>query len=278
MKGRGPVKIAVCQFAAGVDSEANLRACAGLIDQAAAAGADLAVLPELAMYFDPRHTGGRGPHGQPLDGPFATAIGRTAASAGITVIVGTLEIAADAPDSDPRDYNTLLAVGAHGETMASYRKIHLYDAFGFRESDVYRPGPIVAPVTVDVSGVRVGVLTCYDLRFPEPFRWVVDAGADVVAVPSAWIAGPAKERHWATLLAARAIENTVYLAGAGQTGPVCCGDSMVIDPTGAVVAGAGAEPGLALADVDLDLIATTRRTNPSLANRRFTVAPLRAPR
>lgn len=270
------MRIAVCQFAAGIDTAENLRACTALIGRAAAGGAHLAVLPEVAMYFDPRRTDGPGPHGQRLDGPFATAIGEAAASAGIAVMVGMLETADDATDGT-RDYNTLLAVDAAGETIGSYRKIHLYDAFGFRESDAYRPGPIGTPLIFDVAGVRVGALTCYDLRFPEPFRWLVDAGADVVALPSAWIAGPGKERHWSTLLAARAIENTVYVAGAGQTGPVCCGNSMVLDPTGVPVAGAGAEPGIAVADIDREVIDAVRRINPSLANRRFAVAPLHAP-
>lgn len=263
------MKIAVCQFAAGTDLAENLGASMTLIGRAAAAGADLAILPEVAMYFDPRHSEGPGPHGQSLDGPFFREISAAAASAGIAVIAGMLE---SPEDGGTRDYNTLIAVSAAGERLGHYRKIHLYDAFGFRESDIYLPGEIGKPLLFDVAGVRVGALTCYDLRFPETFRWVVDAGADVVALPSAWIVGPGKERHWSTLLAARAIENTVYVAGAGQTGPVSCGNSMVLDPTGAVLAGAGAEPGIAVAEIDTERIAAVRATNPSLANRRFDVA------
>ncbi len=270
------MRIAVCQFAAGTDVAENTRTCVALIGQAAERGADLAVLPEVSMYFDPKHTDGPGSHGQALGGPFAAAIAEAASSGGIAVLAGMLETAGDmdAPDGAARDFNTLIAISARGERIGHYRKIHLYDAFGFRESDLYLPGAIEAPLLFDVAGVRVGALTCYDLRFPEAFRWVVDAGAEVVALPAAWIAGPAKEQHWATLLAARAIENTVYVAGAGQTGPVCCGQSMVVDPAGAVVAGAGAAPGIAIADIDPGRVAAVRATNPSLANRRFTVIPV----
>lgn len=262
------MNVAVCQFAAGPDPAANARTCAALIAQAAAAGADLAVLPEVAMFFDPKHQAGPGPHGEPLDGPFATAIAAAARQSAIAVVVGMVEQAS----GDARDHNTLLAVGPDGARIGSYRKIHLYDAFGFRESDIYRPGPIDAPLVFPVAGITVGALTCYDLRFPEAFRWVVDAGADLVLLPAAWMAGPAKERHWATLLAARAIENTIYLAAAGQTGPACCGQSMIIDPMGTILACVGEQPGLAVAPIDRDRIDQVRAVNPSLANRRFSIA------
>ncbi|HET8591029.1 MAG TPA: carbon-nitrogen hydrolase family protein [Nakamurella sp.] len=261
--------MAVCQFAAGQDVTANAAQCAALIGRAAAAGAQLAVLPEVSMYFDPRRQGGPGPHGQPLDGPFATAIADAAAASGVAVLVGMLESVV----GQSRDYNTLLAVSDRGERLGSYRKIHLYDAFGYRESDDYLPGDIGQPLIFTVEDVTVGALTCYDLRFPEAFRWLTDAGADLVALPSAWIVGPAKERHWGTLVAARAIENTIYLAAADQTGPASCGQSIIVDPMGTVIAGAGERPGLAVADIDRQRIAEVRTTNPSLANRRFTVAP-----
>jgi predicted amidohydrolase len=263
------MRVAVCQFAAGQDITANAAQCAELIGRAAAAGAHLAVLPEASMYFDPRRQGGPGPHGQRLDGPFATAVAAAAATSGIAVLVGMLESA----PGQTRDYNTLLALSHRGERLGSYRKIHLYDAFGYRESDDYLPGEIDRPLTFTIGEITVGALTCYDLRFPEAFRWITDAGADLVALPSAWIAGPATEHHWSTLVAARAIENTVYVAASGQTGPVSCGQSMVVDPMGTVIAGAAEQPGLAVADVDPDRIATVRKTNPSLANRRFTVVP-----
>ncbi len=111
-------------------------------------------------------------------------------------------------------------------------------------------------------------MTCYDLRFPEFARALVDAGADVLAVPAAWVAGPLKEDHWVTLLRARAIENTVYVTAAAQTGKAYSGRSMIVDPLGVAVAALGDGEGLATAEVDLQTIAAVRDRNPSLANRR----------
>ncbi len=267
------INIAVCQFAAGLDVGQNTDQCRHLIAGAASAGADLAVLPEVSMYFDPRRADGPGPHGQSLDGPFVAAITQAAQSAGIAVIVGMVETAPD----DRRDFNTLVAVSPDGERLGIYRKIHLYDAFGYAESDSYLPGRIQEPLVFPVNDVTVGAVTCYDLRFPEIFRWVVDAGADVVAVPAAWIVGPAKEHHWSTLLAARAIENTVYIAAADQTGPASCGQSAVLDPMGTVIASAAERPGIAVGTVDPARITAVRQINPSLANRRFGVAPVVRP-
>lgn len=268
------MQVAVGQFAAGTDIGANLDACRGLIADAAARGAELVVLPEVAMYFDPQHVDPPGMHGQTVDGPFAQAMGRAAKEHGVAVIVGVVEAVPGVAEASERDFNTVLVFGADGSRRGQYRKIHLYDAFGFRESDVYRPGPMEAPATVTVGGVRVAVLTCYDLRFPEAFRWVVDAGAELVVLPAAWMAGPAKEDHWTTLLRARSIENTIYVAGAGQTGPLCCAQSAVIDPMGVVLASAGEAPGVAVAEVDPGRIAAVRAKNPSLENRRFSVVPV----
>ncbi len=265
------MRVAVCQFAAGTDVTANTLQCEQLIGDAGAAGAHLAVLPEASMYFDAKHSGGPGPHGQALDGPFVSAIGAAAARAGIAVLVGMLERADDADET--RDYNTLLALNNDGTRLGSYRKIHLYDAFGYRESDDYLSGEIEQPLTFTIGEITVGALTCYDLRFPEAFRWVVDAGADLVALPSAWIVGPAKEHHWRSLVTARAIENTVYVAAADQIGPVSCGQSIVVDPMGTIIAGAGESMGIAVAEVTPARIAAVRERNPSLANRRFAVTP-----
>lgn len=263
------LSVAVCQFTAGLDVEANTRTCLDLIDQADAAGARLVVLPEASMYFDPHKTQTDGSHGQPVEGPFVEAVAEAAKSHGLTVVVGMSE----AVEGEPRDFNTAVVVSDVGEVASVYRKVHLYDAFGYQESSTVRPGEVVAPTLVDVDGVRVAVLTCYDLRFPEIFRWVVDAGADLVVLPAAWAVGPAKEDHWRTLIKARAIENTVFLAAAGQTAPVSCGQSMVVDPMGVELACAGLEPGIAVATVDRNRVTAVRSTNPSLENRRFVVQP-----
>jgi deaminated glutathione amidase len=159
-------------------------------------------------------------------------------------------------------------VVVRGAAHVDYRKIHLYDSFGYRESDVLEAGPI-EPATFDLCGTVVGLITCYDLRFPELARRLVDSGAEVLLVPAAWVAGPRKVDHWTTLLRARAIENTVYVVGVGQPPPRYTGHSMVIDPLGDVLAEGGEESEILTVDIDPTRVAEARRTNPSLANRRL---------
>ena len=168
--------------------------------------------------------------------------------------------------ADPaRPLNTLVMRGA---AEAAYRKIHLYDSFGYRESDRLMAGP-PEPTVVPVGGWQVGLLTCYDLRFPELSRLLVDRGAEALVVPAAWVAGPRKVDHWTTLLRARAIENTVYVVAAAQPGPRYSGHSMVVDPLGDVLVEAGAGPEVLRANLDHATLTTARATNPSLANRRL---------
>ena len=168
--------------------------------------------------------------------------------------------------ADPdRPFNTLVLRGA---AEATYRKIHLYDSFGYRESDRLTAGP-TAPVVVELGGFGVGLLTCYDLRFPELARALVDAGAEVLVVPAAWVAGPRKVDHWRTLARARAIENTAYVVAVGQPGPRYTGHSLVFDPHGDVVVEAGSDPTVLHATLEHERLRQARDTNPSLANRRL---------
>jgi predicted amidohydrolase len=198
-----------------------------------------------------------------MDGPFVTALHTLAKEHAVTVVGGMFECSTD-PD---RPYNTLAVVDPDG-LKGSYRKIHLYDSFGYKESDRLVAGAI-EPVIVEVNGWQVGLMTCYDLRFPELARQLVKQGAELLVVPAAWVAGPGKVDHWRTLLKARAIENTVYVAAAAQPGPRYSGHSMVVNPMGEVLAEAGDEHGVVGADVDREVLTAARAQNPSLANRRF---------
>jgi predicted amidohydrolase len=267
------VRVAVGQFAAGTDKAANLEIVAGLIGEAAAAGASLVVLPENSMYTDPNPAADASAWAEPLDGPFAARVAELARSARIAVVVGMTETL----EGEDRATNLLLAVDESGEQLGVYRKLHLYDAFGYRESDRIRPAEHAEPLTFTLGGLCFGAMTCYDLRFPEMARRLVDAGAEALLLPAAWVAGPAKEDHWTTLVRARAIENTAWVLAAGQTGPVCAGQSMVADPMGVVLASAGEAPGLAVAELDRARLDDVRTRNPSLANRRFAVTPLEQP-
>lgn len=259
--------IAVGQFAAGTNLAENTSTVAGLIAQAAGSAARLVVLPEASSYHDPTGANSDSHRAQSVDGQFVSDVRAAAREHGIYVVVGFREKL----DGSARDSNTLVAISDAGDLVGTYRKIHLYDAFGLRESDTIQPGAIGEPLTFDLDGITVGAITCYDLRFPESARWLVEAGADVVLLPAAWASGPMKEHHWATLATARAIENTVYLAAADQTGPVSVGQSLVIDPMGVTVASAGEVPGIATAFIDAERIASVRKINPSLDNRRFAV-------
>ncbi|SFQ17620.1 MULTISPECIES: nitrilase-related carbon-nitrogen hydrolase [Actinomadura] len=260
------MRIAVGQFASTEDWQTNLKTCMGLIDEAVEGGADLLVLPEdsLALFIDePERIAGAA---QPLDGPFVTGLRAHTEGSRTTVVAGVHE-----PAGDGKVFNTLVAV-RDGELAAVYRKVHLYDAFGARESDRVTPGD-GEPVVLDCAGWRVGLMTCYDVRFPEMARLLVDAGAQVLAVPAAWVRGPAKEWHWQVMVTARALENTCYVAASGECGRRNIGSSMVVDPLGIVRDRLGERPGLLWAIADRDELADARGRLPVLANRRFRVDP-----
>jgi predicted amidohydrolase len=248
--------VALVQAAADLQPEKNR----ARLDELVPTGADLVVLPEaFARDFGPV-TDDLGPDAEPLDGPFATEVTRVAADRGSTVVAGMFE----ATDAHP--FNTLLLTD--GATRRSYRKIHLYDSFGYRESDRLSAGA-VEPLVTEVGGVRVGLMTCYDLRFPELARALVAEGAEVLVVPAAWVAGERKVDHWRTLVRARAIENTAYVVAVGQPAPRYCGHSMVVDPLGDVLVEAGDGEEIVTATLHRSILDEARRTNPSLANRRL---------
>ncbi|MFT4289351.1 carbon-nitrogen hydrolase family protein [Nocardioides sp.] len=263
MTGWDHLDVALVQAAADLDPEQNRRRLAEL----APAGADLVVFPEaFARDFGPV-TDDLAAHAEPLDGPFATELAKVAADRHSTLVAGMFEAAA------PHPFNTLVLTDGRGPT--AYRKIHLYDSFGYRESDRLGAGP-VEPTLADLGGARIGLMTCYDLRFPELARLLVDAGAEVIVVPAAWVAGERKVDHWRTLVRARAIENTVYVVAAGQPAPRYSGHSLVVDPLGDVIAEAGDGEEVLTARLDAARLAEARSVNPSLANRRIGLVGARA--
>jgi len=251
------LRVALVQEASGLEPDGNRTRLLELTPE----DADLVVFPE-AFARDFGEAGSDvSAYAEPLGAAFDQEVVRVAAERGTTVVAGMFETG---PDPE-RPYNTLVVRGA---ASAHYRKVHLYDSFGYRESDRLSAGEI-EPVLVDVAGWRVGLMTCYDLRFPELARLLVDRGAEVLVVPAAWVAGPRKVDHWRTLVRARAIENTVFVAAAGQPGPRYSGHSMVVDPLGDVLAETEDGPALVAATLDRAVLSEARRTNPSLANRRL---------
>ena len=252
------------QFGPGARLEDNLAAMGRLASRAAAEGADLLVLPEEAMLAARATPDAEFPAAVAAAWePFAEGLAALAREHRLCVIAGGYE-----PSGTDRPYNTLLAVDAQGRAAGTYRKLHLYDAFAHRESDRITPGDR-GPVVVELAGMRVGLQTCYDLRFPELSRALALAGAEVIATPAAWFSGEHKVDHWRTLLKARAVENTVWIAAADTCSEGTVGHSAVVDPLAVAVAELGEEPeAVATAEVTRERIAEVRESLPVLANRR----------
>lgn len=265
--------------------EGLLASATEAVAAAAAAGCDVVVLPEYTSGWMPRLTPDLA---VPEDGDLVRALRRAAAEAGIVVVVGLL-VRADGGDG-ARARNVTLVIGADGAVRGRYAKVHLYDAYGVRESELIEAGDpgstLVLEVPVPAGSLLLGVVTCYDLRFPEAMRALTDlaggAGGepvDLVAVGAAWSAGEHKSEQLRTLARARAIENTAYVALASQAGPGRVGGSAVVDPRGVVVAAVDDDDalagsgGLAVATVSGEVLGQVRAMSPVLAHRRYRVTP-----
>lgn len=256
--------IAAAQFAPSTDPEANLKQIEIIATDAATAGVSILVLPEESMAQTGDITGSLAPIADEHWSSFRTGLTRIASKLKIALIASGLE-----PSGHRRPYNTVLAIDTDGRIAGSYRKLHLYDAFAYQESARVQPGDDLPPV-VQLDGRHIGLINCYDLRFPELSRALVESGAEVLAVSAAWMSGRLKEDHWNTLLRARAIENTVWVVASGNSGADCVANSKIIDPMGIVVADAGEqEVAWCSAVVSSARTNQVRRTLPSLANRRI---------
>jgi predicted amidohydrolase len=261
------MRVALCQLPISPEPAINLERVAEAVATAARQGADLAVFPEATLA---RFGSDLRAVAEPLDGAFGSGLAGLARETGMALVAGVFE-----PAPGGRVYNTAVAYDGSGGLVAAYRKIHLFDALGERESAVVAPGS--EPVVVDLAGVRTGFATCYDLRFPELFRALAARGAELIVVPGAWAAGLFKEEHWVTLVRARAIENTAWVAAAGQVpdpaspptkAPTGVGRSMLVDPMGTVRADLGLWPQVAVAELDHDVTARVRAVLPCLEHRR----------
>jgi predicted amidohydrolase len=260
------MRVALCQFAVAADPAENARTIVDFAEAAAAQGADMLVAPEscLSRFLDRSES--TSSYAEELDGEFVGTLAKASANSNIAIVAGT-----KTPGPDGRYFNTLVAV-ANGGVLAAYQKLHLYDAFGLKESDTTERGAS-GVVTIDVAGARFGLSLCYDVRFPELYRALVDEGAQALLVPAAWVRGPVKEEHWVTLLRARAIENTCYVLAPGESGAMTIGRSMAFDPFGLQLADLGFGKRMAVVEVDPERVAEVRETLPSLKHRRFGVVP-----
>ncbi|TLM80730.1 carbon-nitrogen hydrolase family protein [Pseudarthrobacter sp. NamE2] len=259
------MKIALGQLASGSDIAANLAAIERFAAAAAGDGAELVAFPEYATYEKKVVDASFPAVAEPLDGPVCRALAATAARHSIALVAGVVETSPE----PGKAYNTLAAFGPDGGRLASYRKIHLFDAQGFDESRFIAPGPSLEPVVFETGGIKFGLLTCYDLRFPELARALADAGAQALLVPSSWVPGTHKTEQWMALNAARAIENSVYVAGICQAPPVSVGRSVLVDQMGFMEEDLGLEPGVRTVEVSLDTVARVREQFPMFRQRRL---------
>ncbi|MBN3174064.1 deaminated glutathione amidase [Pectobacterium brasiliense] len=256
------MKVALGQFAVDREWQQNATTITELMSAAQQNGADLLVLPEGVLARDITNPSMVLTAAQPLDGPFISHLLEASKGSNLTTM-----LCVHIPNGEGKVWNTLLAL-RNGEIVAQYRKLHLYDAFSVQESENVLAGEDVPPL-LTIAGLNVGLMTCYDIRFPELARRLVLDGADVLVLPSAWIKGPLKEAHWELLVRARALENTTYLVAVGECGVKNIGNSMVVDPLGVVVVQAPETPALIYADIDPERLAYARQILPVLANRRF---------
>ncbi|HAT1612621.1 TPA: deaminated glutathione amidase [Raoultella planticola] len=256
------MRVAAGQFAVTADWRVNARTCVALMNQAAGQGVALLVLPEALLARDDSDPDLSVKSAQEIDGGFLQLLRDESRNNGLTTVL-TLHV----PSGEGRATNTLVAI-RQGEVIAQYQKLHLYDAFAMQESRLVDAGQQIPPL-IDIDGVRVGLMTCYDLRFPELALTLALNGAEVLVLPTAWVKGPMKEYHWATLLAARALDTTCYIVAAGECGTRNIGQSRIIDPMGTIMAGAGDGPQMITADISTATLRQIRERLPVLKNRRF---------
>lgn len=259
--------VAAGQFSVSADWQANAGECVALMRRAAEGGASLLVLPEALLARDNADPDLSVKSAQALDGGFMQRLKAQSRCDDVTTVL-TLHV----PTTQGRAVNTLVVLRG-GEIIAQYQKLHLYDAFNVQESRLVDAGNVLPPL-VKVGELRVGLMTCYDLRFPELALSLALQGADLLVLPAAWVHGPLKEHHWSTLLAARALDTTCYVVASGECGSRNIGQSRIIDPLGVTLAGAGATPQLIFADVSADLVQAVRAKLPVLSHRRFALPQL----
>lgn len=299
-----PYLAAAVQMTSTPDLDHNLAQAEEWIEYAVRQGSELIVLPENFAFLGPKEDKLRLAH--QIQQRAEEFLQKMAQRFQVTVVGGgypvpvrpedeTISRNGSSPDVEDRDqpvqsvqsiqsvykvFNTLVVVGPEGDELARYQKIHLFDVNvpdgnTYRESDSVAPGHQPQIYRSDRLGT-LGLSVCYDVRFPELYRGLVDQGAEVLLVPAAFTAFTGRD-HWQVLLQARAIENTCYVIAPAQVGihyerRQCHGHALILDPWGAILADAGDQPGVALAEISPDRLHQIRRQMPSIHNRRLSCA------
>lgn len=258
-------KIAVVQFKASTEKKQNLKLILDYIHKASKQGAQLCAFPEFMMFYtnSSQSPAKLASLAETIGDSFVKTIAKSAKDNSIQVI-GTFY---EKSKKKNRVYDTSFLISKSGKIISKYRKIHLYDALGFKESNKMIAGSKIALPTKTSIG-KIGMLICYDLRFPEMSRTLASTGSEILVVPSAWVKGNMKEEHWITINKTRAIENGCYIIAPDQVGNIYCGRSLVVDPYGKILLDMKKKQGIGFVNISLDKVKQTRRILPLLMNRR----------
>jgi predicted amidohydrolase len=274
------VKVSVVQMKSSVDKEENLQYSLEQIKESAKNYAKIICFPEFQMSFSPSSQSSEELFSlsESTDGNFVSQLKKSARENNIFIVVSIYERANSKPTkkiqsksnfdkNSYRVFDTVVLINNKGQLVSQYRKLHLYDALGFKESNKLLAGnKLFSPIASPLG--RIGTLVCYDLRFPELSRMLALKGSGSLIAPSGWVQGTMKEDHWVIMCKARAIENGIYLIAPNQIGNIFCGRSLIVDPFGIVVTDMGNKEGFDIVDLDLDRIDVVRKTLPLLKNRR----------
>ncbi len=253
--------IALVQLKTSTSKNKNLDEILKYIKIAANKNTEICVFPEFMMFYNTSSQLSK--LAEKIDGEFVSNIANEAKKNSINII-GTFY---EKSKNKNKVYDTAFFINKLGKIISTYRKTHLFDAFSFRESDNIMPGTkIMKPINTDIG--KLGMLICYDLRFPEVSRVLTIRGSEILVVPSAWIKGYMKEQHWLTINKTRAIENGCYIIAPNQVGNIYCGRSIVVDPFGKIVLDMKKREGIGIIDIHAEKIKNTRMILPLLKHRR----------
>ena len=270
---RARMRIALYQATTGIDPERNARDLVGAVEEARAGGAEMLFTPEMSGLLDRDRERALAHLRSETDDPVLAAVRGAAKRTGLWLHLGSLALAGERDDG--RLVNRGFLIDAEGEVRARYDKMHLFDVDlptgeSWRESAAYAPGERV--IVAESPAGRLGLSVCYDLRFPDLYRTLTDAGATILSVPAAFTV-PTGEAHWHILLRARAIEAGAFVVAAAQVGRHedgrdTYGHSLVVDPWGRVLLDMGSERGVGFADLDLGEVEAVRSRLPAIRHRR----------
>ncbi len=258
------MRIAIAQVTASEQWTKNIEKAAQMMQSAAAFPADIIVFPEYFMTYYPQDREAFIAAAQKVNGEFVTEMRRLAVKYRLWTVFGMSECG----EQKDKIKNTVIVLDSEGNCQSQYHKVHLFDAFHWKESDFTERGEdLFRPISTPFGSIGIGI--CYDLRFPELARYEAAQGAQVILYPSAWVRGAGKFMHWSSLLRARAIENGIFVLGCNHYSPdIYMGQSLLVDPYGYILAQGGTKEELIFSDINLHQIEEVRNKIPAIQNRR----------